>query len=71
LISRIIDKIIARQGYLDNIYVRSYLADLIRFQRKLRKTFGLPKGVWDYFKSDDYISLWCIDRDSSYIIRRL
>ena len=66
MIERIIDRIISRHGYLDNVYVRSHLRDLIKFQRKLRKAFALPKGVWEYAKFRDRIDLWCIDRDQSY-----
>ena len=68
LMNRLIDKIIAKQGYVNNLYVRGHLLDLIRFQRKLRKLFNLPKGVWEYAKFADRIEFWCIDRDRNYHI---
>lgn len=70
MFERIIRRIILRNGFLDNVYVRSNLKELIKFQRVLRKIFNLPKGVWDYANFGDRIDLWCIDREQkpSYYI---
>lgn len=71
MLEKIITKIIKRNGYLDNIYTRRHLRSLIRFQKRLRKAFGLPKGVWEYSVFKKRIDLWCIDRKQSYYQREI
>lgn len=61
----LINEIIKRNSYLDNIYVRRHLRDLIGFQNTLRKVFPfLPEGIWEYANFSSRIDLWCIDRDT-------
>lgn len=65
MIELLISRIIKRNGFRNDIYIRRHLKDLIKFQRDLRKAFNLPKGVWEYSKWCGRIDLWCIDRDQT------
>ncbi len=65
----LISFLIKRNGYLDNIYVRSHLRDVLDSQDVIRRCFrGLVDGIWEVHKFPDYVDLVCLDRDIDPIV---
>ncbi len=65
----LIKSIIKRNGYLDNIYVRGHLGDVLDRQDETRRCFhNLPEGIWEVKSFPDYVDLICLDRDEAPVV---
>lgn len=60
----LIERIIERNGYLDEISVHRHLKDIIGYQAMVRKSFrGIPEGIWEIMNFHSHIWLVCLDKD--------